>query len=106
QFRALWPEAPLDPAIAPPDGAAQRDWPADEALTQIVRSRLEGLGPATQAGLAQPLGLEPEAIAASLGALEAEGFALRGRFTPGAPEDEWCERRLLARIHRYTVKRL
>src|SRR5204863_119523 len=61
QFRALWPEAPLDPAIAPPDGAAQRDWPADEALTQIVRSRLEGLGPATQAGLAEPLGLEPAA---------------------------------------------
>ncbi len=38
--------------------------------------------------------------------LEAEGFALRGRFTPGAAEEEWCERRLLARIHRYTVKRL
>ncbi|MBV8335372.1 MAG: ATP-dependent DNA helicase, partial [Alphaproteobacteria bacterium] len=35
-----------------------------------------------------------------------EGFALRGRFTPGAAEDEWCERRLLARIHRYTVGRL
>ena len=39
-------------------------------------------------------------------ALEAEGFALRGRFTPGVMADEWCERRLLARIHRYTVKRL
>ena len=37
---------------------------------------------------------------------EAEGFALRGRFTPDAGEEEWCERRLLARIHRYTVKRL
>ena len=31
---------------------------------------------------------------------------LRGRFGPGASEDEWCERHLLARIHRYTVKRL
>ena len=31
---------------------------------------------------------------------------MRGRFTPGAFEEEWCERRLLARIHRYTVKRL
>ena len=31
---------------------------------------------------------------------------MRGRFTPDAPADEWCERRLLARIHRYTVKRL
>ena len=45
-------------------------------------------------------------MAAALIALEAEGFAMRGRFTPGAAEEEWCERRLLARIHRYTIKRL
>ena len=45
-----------------------------------------------------------------MAALEAEGFAMRGRFTPGAAREEapeeWCERRLLARIHRYTVNRL
>ena len=45
-------------------------------------------------------------IAAALAALEAEGFAMRGRFTPAAEAEEWCERRLLARIHGYTVKRL
>src|SRR2546422_5292944 len=38
--------------------------------------------------------------------LEHEGFVLRGRFTPGVAELEWCERRLLARIHRYTLDRL
>ena len=37
--------------------------------------------------------------------MEAEGFALRGSYSPG-DETEWCERRLLARIHRYTVNRL
>ena len=37
---------------------------------------------------------------------KSEGFALAGSFTPGGSEREWCERRLLARIHRYTVKRL
>jgi ATP-dependent Lhr-like helicase len=31
---------------------------------------------------------------------------MRGRFSPDATDVEWCERRLLARIHRYTVKRL
>ena len=31
---------------------------------------------------------------------------MRGRFTPGTDTEEWCERRLLARIHRYTVNRL
>ena len=38
--------------------------------------------------------------------LEAQGHILRGRFTPGAAELEWCDRRLLARIHRYTLSRL
>ncbi len=42
----------------------------------------------------------------ALAALESEGFVLRGRFTPGVAEREWCERRLLARIHRYTLGRL
>src|SRR5262249_51292493 len=42
----------------------------------------------------------------ALAALQVEGFAMRGRFTPGAVGEEWCERRLLARIHGYTVKRL
>ena len=39
-------------------------------------------------------------------ALENEGVVLRGTFTPGSSEREWCDRRLLARIHRYTLNRL
>ena len=42
----------------------------------------------------------------ALAQLEREGYVLRGQFTPGAQQEEWCERHLLARIHRYTVKRL
>jgi ATP-dependent Lhr-like helicase len=45
-------------------------------------------------------------IDTALAALESEGFVMRGHFTPGADATEWCERHLLARIHRYTVKRL
>ena len=71
-----------------------------------MRGRLEGQGPLTQATLARALGVAAAAIAAALAALEAEGFALRGRFSAGVEEDEWCERRLLARIHHYTLKRL
>ena len=66
----------------PPMPAAM--WSRDEALVEILRGRLEGLGPVTQAALAAPLGLEPSDIAAALMALEAEGFAMRGRFTPGS----------------------
>jgi ATP-dependent Lhr-like helicase len=56
--------------------------------------------------LVNTLGLPAERISAALTALEVEGFALAGSFTPGGSEREWCERRLLARIHRYTVNRL
>ena len=105
-FRGVWPDAKLDPPIAAPAAYAEQDWSRDDALVEILRSRLEGLGPVTEDELAAPLGLEPKEIAAPLAALETEGFALRGQFTPGAAVDEWCERRLLARIHRYTVNRL
>jgi ATP-dependent helicase Lhr and Lhr-like helicase len=56
--------------------------------------------------LAAPIGLAADAVAPALLQLEAEGFAMRGRFTAGTMAEEWCERRLLARIHHYTVKRL
>jgi ATP-dependent Lhr-like helicase len=91
-----------DATGAPDDGA-------DRALVEILRGRLEGLGPVTTATLLAPLALPESGQArarAALAHLEAEGFALRGRYTPDAQADEWCERRLLARIHRYTVKRL
>ncbi len=105
QFTALWPDATLEPAIAVPEGYA-RDWPRHEALVEILRGRLEGLGPIDEAALVAPLGLLASETAAALAALQAEGFVMRGRFTPGAAQDEWCERRLLARVHNYTVKRL
>jgi ATP-dependent Lhr-like helicase len=106
QFLAVWPGARRFPDIATPAEHADRIWTPEEALTEIVRGRLEGLGPVTQGALATPLGLEPDAIGTALVALEVEGFAMRGRFTPGTNTDEWCDRRLLARIHHYTVRRL
>jgi ATP-dependent helicase Lhr and Lhr-like helicase len=111
QFAALWPDARLDPPIAAPVGYAERAWSPEEALVEILRGRLEGLGPVSEAALAAPLGMRPDEIAGALLALQGEGFALRGRFTPGvvtpgAAAEEWCERRLLARIHRYTLGRL
>jgi ATP-dependent helicase Lhr and Lhr-like helicase len=105
-FDALWPGARREPAIAAPAALAGQISPPEDALVEILRGRLEGQGPVTAAALAAPLGLAAADIAAALAALQAQGFALRGRFTPGAAEEEWCERRLLARIHRYTVKRL
>ena len=65
---------------------------------EILRGRLEGLGPVTEAALSAPLWIEQGEMTAALAALQTEGFAMRGRFSPEAGE-EWCERRLLARNH-------
>ena len=73
---------------------------------EILRGRLEGLGPVTPTTLTAPLGLEPGATAGALAALESEGAILKGRFLPGVNDEQWCDRRLLARIHHYTVRRL
>ena len=84
------------------------------ALRELIRSRMEGLGPVTAVDLGRPLGLDDREVASALVALEAEGFAMRGRFSERAAQspvnaesaEEWCDRRLLSRIHRYTLKRL
>lgn len=105
QFKALWPAARLEPPIAAPAPHAATDWLPENALIEILRGRLEGQGPATAEALAAPLGLETGPVRTALAALEAEGFAMRGRFTASSAE-EWCDRRLLARIHHATIKRL
>jgi ATP-dependent helicase Lhr and Lhr-like helicase len=78
--------------------------PSDDVAAEVVRGHLDVLGPATAAELAAATGLPPSTVQAALIRLEVEGFALRGQFT-GADE-EFCARRLLARIHAYTQKRL
>ena len=76
----------------------------DEAIRELLRGRLEGSGPVTAESLAGFLLVAPADLRAPLAALEAEGFAMQGRFS--GDEMEWCERRLLARINRATVERL
>jgi len=106
QFQAVWPEAKLEPEIVAPDEQAEATWTRDDALVEILRGRLEGLGPVTPTALAAPLGLEPSAIAGALAALESDGAILKGRFLAGVNDEQWCDRRLLARIHHSTVRRL
>ncbi|HEY9064427.1 MAG TPA: DEAD/DEAH box helicase [Burkholderiaceae bacterium] len=102
EFQAVFPEA----AFTPPIAAVVSDQPApQDALCEIVRSRLDLLGPTSAAALAAPLGLSAGVLLPALLRLEAEGAVMRGAFT-AAGVDEWCDRRLLARMHRYTRDRL
>ncbi|HZP94210.1 MAG TPA: DEAD/DEAH box helicase [Burkholderiales bacterium] len=106
EFLAVHPGGRTEPGIAAPQEFAQKSWTREEALVEIVRGRLEGSGPTTAEALAESIRVPVTDVEIALAALESEGFAMRGRFTPEAAGTEWCERRLLARIHRYTLKRL
>jgi len=105
EFCALFPSAQHAPAITVPV-QYQKTWARDDALVEVVRDRLQAMGPVTAPTLAAPLTLTASEVEISLARLEADGSVMRGQFSPNATETEWCERRLLARIHRYTVNRL
>ncbi|QLG95631.1 DEAD/DEAH box helicase [Pseudomonas yamanorum] len=99
-LQAIYPnDLPLLPGFDEP-------WAFDEAMVEVLRARLGGFGPLTLIEIATPLALPVPAVTQALAQLEREGYVLRGQFSPGAREEQWCERHLLARIHRYTVKRL
>ncbi|KAF1697911.1 ATP-dependent DNA helicase [Pseudoxanthomonas jiangsuensis] len=106
QLLALHPSALQQPGIAVPEEYAKVPWSAEDAAVALLRSRLTGLGPATAAALGDSLALAPLVVDMALLKLQSQGYAMQGRFSPGARDEEWCERHLLARIHRYTLKRL
>ena len=100
----------MDPAVTDPgaDGAAA-ETSAEDALRRVLQGWMEIAGPVTAAGLAARIGLAAESVEQGLAALEVSGVVLQGRFSPGTAPDapvEWCERRLLSRIHRLTLGRL
>ena len=73
-----------------------------------LRGWLDSSGPCTASMLAERLAFTRDEIDIALAELEAQGQVLRGRFTTSSAEAEieWCNRRVLARIHRTTLGRL
>ena len=106
QIQAIWPDAVPAPPIPPLPKTVAEALSRQEALRELIRGRLEGRGPVTVAALSATLGLPGAEIQLAIAELEQEGFVVQGRFTEGADATEWCERRLLARIHRYTINTL
>src|SRR5216683_3191661 len=105
-LHVVFPGVDPEPAVTAPERDRARSWTREDALRELVRGRLEVAGPTSASAIGRDLGVAGADVDFALGALEHEGFVLRGHFTPGVPELEWCERRLLARIHRYTLDRL
>ncbi|HTW66183.1 MAG TPA: DEAD/DEAH box helicase [Bryobacteraceae bacterium] len=87
--------------------ATERRHLIDDVLA-TVRGWMESLGPVTVASLAGTLALPVDEIEAALLKLESEGQVMRGRYSPALAEGEteWCNRRILARIHRLTLGQL
>ncbi|MGH8027710.1 MAG: DEAD/DEAH box helicase [Pseudoxanthomonas sp.] len=106
QATAVYPRAAAHPPVEVPREYAEAHWSSEEALRELLRSRLTGLGPMPAHRLAGQLRAPLAEVEAALLGLQNEGYVLQGSFTPGLEETEWCERHLLARIHRYTLKRL
>lgn len=106
QFKSLFSDGQFKPELNLPEKLSAQTWLREDALVEIVRGRLEGLGPVTADKLALSIQLPLSEIDQALLKLELEGFAFRGKFTSTATDTEWCERRILARIHRYTLEKL
>ena len=104
--QAIYLNASIEPELIVPDSVRGKTWERSSAIREVVRGRMEVCGPITVGELSDVLVLPRSEIDAALLALEAEGFVLRGKFRPHATDQEWCDRRLLARIHRLTIDRL
>ncbi|CAN5508903.1 DEAD/DEAH box helicase [soil metagenome] len=104
-LREIYPKGILKYEIKIPERLLNNYSKDKDPLVELVRGRLEIMGPVTAVLLSKLLNISTSDINQSLYKLENEGFVFRGNFT-GSEELEWCERRLLARIHRYTLKKL
>ena len=104
-LQTLYPGAKLSPALQMPAHLAQT-WTQESATLELIRARLSGFGPQRLGDIAAPLNLHPAVVELALLELESQGYVMRGQFLTHIEETQWCERHLLARIHRYTVKRL
>jgi ATP-dependent Lhr-like helicase len=107
--RLALPASAAIPEIKLPEGCSEVARSEEEALRKIVQGWMEVLGPTTVELLSARLGFPPSKTEAALLALESNGVVLRGEFTGARPqgeEVEWCDRVLLARIHRLTLGRM
>jgi ATP-dependent Lhr-like helicase len=98
-FALIYPSATFTTQVA---SIEQPPHSREEALLELVRGWMSHIGPIDEAALAQTLGLAKPDVQQALLGLETLGVVLRGQYT-GSQETEWCERRLLMRIHRLTL---
>ncbi len=104
-IEALYPSAAIRPELRlPPE--LRVDVTQDAALVEMLRGHMECLGTQGVDDLVRRTGMASGRVASGMAQLEGEGIVLRGHFRGDDGSEEFCDRRLLARIHRYTLDRL
>ncbi len=103
ELELLFEDATFDPDHRFPTSLATVP-DADAVEVRAVQGHLDISGPVTKDELVTATGLPASSVTIALEALRGRGFAVCGRFEAGTGE-QWCARRLLARIHSYTRER-
>src|SRR5262249_54494669 len=113
--RTVYAGAEIRPPLQLPADLEKQEWSTADGRVEILRGQIQCRGPHTAEELAAKLQLEPSQVFAALESLEGSGIAMRGRFRDQASgvrsqesegtthTTQWCERRLLSRIHRLTL---
>ncbi len=106
--QAVYGDVACDPPVELPE-ALRTKVESIDGRVEIIRGHMTHGGPITAEALADRLRLASNQVLAALESLEGQGNVMRGKYTPDAQASrdktyiEWCERRLLARIHRLTL---
>src|SRR5207247_6429788 len=75
-LRAIYPNAVVEPELRPPEREQARQWERADAVRELVRGRMEAIGPTTANSLAESLSLPLSEIENAFLALEREGLIL------------------------------
>ena len=105
QLQEVYKSATLEPVLAITD-VFRAAHSLENPLTDLLRGRMEVEGPATIADLSQRFAMDPSDLLQAMLRMEQDGMIFRGHYDPDVDDEQWCERRLLARIHRYTLQKL
>ena len=103
-LKPIYPDASLHPQ--PPDHLLDGDQGREENIYSLLRGWVECSGPLTVDEIVQLLEIPRDDIVYAFGRLENEGVVLRGSFRTEVEEEEFCDRRILAKIHRSTIDTL
>ncbi len=95
----VYPDARKEPALKALDDSVQ--YTDESARVELLRARLQALGPCSVLKLATDLQLLESQVSAALLSLEQEGFVMQGHFD--SDDTQWCERSLVTRINRYSL---